>query len=138
MEAGLGFLILIIPFLIWIGFLLSLNKLVNIVRVESYPQTQISKIWVWTQVIPLWGFIALIVFNIKADAAVRSIENIYNMPFKSIGYPATIGWIVILGILYTWIPVVGALVLIICMIMFWLKVVSTSKQISEIKNSNNE
>lgn len=135
--AGLGIIILI-PFLIWIGFMLSLNKLVNVVRTDSLPQTYVSKIWVWSQIIPFWGFIALIVYNIKMDTAVRALETELSLPFKSIAYPATIGWIVILGVLYTWIPVIGALILIVCMILFWIKVASTSKQIESLKATTSQ
>lgn len=136
--AGLGLMMMLIPFLIWLGFMLSLNKLVNVVRTEDLPQTFVSKIWVWTQIIPLWGFVALIVYNIKLDTAVRALETQLKLPFKTIAYPATIGWVVILGALYTWIPVVGALVLIISMILFWVKVASTSKQIEALKISTNQ
>lgn len=132
-ATGLGLLVLLIPFLIWVGFMLSLNNLVNVIRTDGLPQTFVSKIWVWTQIIPIWGFIALIVFNIKADTAVRALESDLKLPFKQIKYPATIGWIVILGVLYAWIPVVGTLALIICMILYWVKVSSTSKQIKELK-----
>lgn len=132
--AGMG-LILLIPIIIWIGFMLSLNKLVNVVRTDSLPQTFVSKVWVWTQIIPIWGFIALVVFNIKADAAVRALETKLDLPFKTISYPATIGWIVILGALYVWIPIVGTLALIICMVLYWVKVSATSKQIESLKVS---
>lgn len=136
--AGIGLFMFLAIFLIWLGFMLSLNKLVNIIRTDNLPQTFVSKIWVWTQIIPLWGFVALIVYNIKVDTAVRSLETEFNLPFKSITYPATIGWIVILGVLYSWIPVIGTIVLLICMILFWVKVVATSKQIEGIKLTNTE
>ncbi|BAK72236.1 MAG: hypothetical protein AB7S49_01895 [Arcobacter sp.] len=132
-AVGAGLFVFLFIFLVWLGFLLSLNKLVNVMRVDGLPQTFISKIWVWSQVIPFWGFIALIVFNIKADTASRALESEFKLPFKEIKYPATIGWIVILGLLYTWIPILGALVLLVCMILFWIKVSSTSKQIEDLK-----
>lgn len=127
--AGLGFLVI----LIWIGFMLSLNRLVNVVRTDNLSQTFINKVWVWTQIIPIWGFIALIVFNIKADAAVRALETKFQMPFKTISYPATLGWVVILGALYSWIPIIGTLALFVFMILFWVKVVKTSKQVEELR-----
>lgn len=140
MEESGAELLALIPFLavivIWVLFMLSLSKLVDVVRTKTLPQTFVSKIWVWTQVIPLWGFIALIVFNIKMDTAVRALETELKLPFKSIAYPATLGWVVILGILYTWIPLIGALILLVCMILFWVKVTSTSKQIQALKAEN--
>lgn len=134
-ASGMGLLILIVCFLIWLGFMLSLNKLADVVRVETLPQTFVSKIWVWTQIIPIWGFIALIVYNIKMDTAVRALETEFKLPFKTIEYPATIGWIVILGALYSWIPVIGTIALIIFMILYWVKVSSTSSYVQSLKNS---
>lgn len=136
--AALGLLIYLIPFLIWIGFLLSLNKLVDVSRIDTLPQTNISKLWVWTQLIPGWGFIALIVLNIKLSTAVRAIESEFNLPFKDIGYPATFGWLVIFGALYAWIPIIGAIALVIFMILFWVKISSTSKQLIQLKATNQE
>lgn len=135
LEAGIGLFIFLVVFLVWLGFLLSLNKLVSVMRVDGLQQTFISKVWVWTQIIPFWGFVALIVFNIKADTAARALEVEFKLPFKEIKYPATIGWIVIFGVLYSWIPILGALLFLIFMILFWVKVSSTSKQIELLKTN---
>lgn len=136
MPGGMELLVIFIPFVIWILFLFSLNKLVNAVKLENEELTKVSKVWVWLQIIPIIGFIVLIVFNLKMDTAIRAYERKYNLDLKSIAYPVVLCWLVILGVLYTWIPVIGLLLLILFMIMYWVKVSSTTRQLISIKSQN--
>ena len=132
---GLSFLIIIIWVLI--AYLKNLAKLVDQLRDEDLTSTHIHKAWVWTQLIPAWSFVAQIVLNIKLESAARTFENKHGLSNKTILYPTILGWIIALGFLYSWIPGLGSLFFFVCIIMYWVKVSSTIKQIIDIKSSNN-
>ncbi len=125
---------------IYITFLMSLSKLVDSMRFYDSLETKIHKAWIWTQLIPLWSFIGLLVLNIKLESATRAIENKCNLSNKHIKYPYILGWLVSLGFLYTWIPLVGKIAFFVLAVTYWVKISSTTKkihglnEISVIKN----
>lgn len=108
---------------------MSLSKLVDSIRIYDSLETKIHKAWVWTQLIPLWSIIGLLVLNIKLESATRAIENRCNLSNKDIKYPYMLGWLVSLGFLYAWIPLVGKIVFFVFAVTYWVKISSTTKQI---------
>lgn len=122
--------ILIVMLGVFVAFLLSLSKLVEEIRDNDLLPTYIHKAWIWTQLIPIWSFIAFLVLNIKLDAAARAIESKHNLSFKYITYPSILGWIISLGFFYTWIPIIGFIAFSVCMIMYWVKISATIKQLN--------
>lgn len=125
----LGILFVICYFGIYVTFLMSLSKLVDSIRIYDSLETKIHKAWVWTQLIPLWSIIGLLVLNIKLESATRAIENRCNLSNKDIKYPYMLGWLVSLGFLYAWIPLVGKIVFFVFAVTYWVKISSTTKQI---------
>ncbi len=125
----LGILFVICYFGIYVIFLMSLSKLVDSIRIYDSLETKIHKAWVWTQLIPLWSIIGLLVLNIKLESATRAIENRCNLSNKDIKYPYMLGWLVSLGFLYAWIPLVGKIVFFVFAVTYWVKISSTTKQI---------
>ena len=126
---GLGILFVICYVGVYVTFLMSLSKLVDAIRHYDSIETKIHKAWIWTQLIPLWSFIGLLVLNIKLESASRAIENKCNLSNNDIKYPYILGWLVSLGFLYSWIPLVGKIAFFIFAVTFWVKVSSTTKQI---------
>ena len=118
---------------VYVSFLLSLSKLVETIKDDKLFPTQIHKAWVWTQLIPGWCFIALLVINIKLENAARALENKHYLDFKYIAYPSFLGWATALSFLYSWIPMLGFIAYMICAIMFWVKVSATTKQLEALK-----
>lgn len=121
---------------VYVAFLLSLSKLVEEIKDDNLFPTHVHKAWVWTQLIPGWCFIALLVINIKLDVAARALENKHLLHFKYIAYPSVLGWITALGFLYSWIPILGIIAYFVCTIMFWVKVSATTKQLQSLKLTN--
>ncbi|MFV0480554.1 MAG: hypothetical protein ACK5LP_01090 [Campylobacteraceae bacterium] len=130
---GISFFVILIFVVILIFFLLSLSKLSDVVRVENNYVTYVSKAWVWTQLIPVWGFIAMLVYHIKMTEATRAVEKEFDLNFKTIQYPEVLGWFYALAFLYAWIPVAGFASLVVW-IIYWVQVASTSAQIIRLKN----
>lgn len=125
---GLVIVVLIVAIVVFILFLLTLSKFTDAVESQK-PETLINKAWVWTQLIPIWGFIAMIVFHVKATAAVRAFEVELNEPFNSIQYPVVVGWFYVLAPLYAWIPFVGGIASLVMFIIYWVQISSTSEQL---------
>lgn len=125
----LGILFVICYVGIYVTFLMSLSKLVDSIRIYDSLETKIHKAWIWTQLIPLWSFIGLLVLNIKLESATRAIENKCNLSNKDIKYPYMLGWLVSLGFLYTWIPLIGKIAFFVFAVTYWVKISSTTKQI---------
>lgn len=67
--------------------------------------------------------------NIKLESASREIENKSNLSNKNIKYPYILAWIVSLGFLYTWIPLVGKITFFVFAVTYLIKISSTTKQI---------
>lgn len=120
--------------LIFILFLLSMSKMAISIRTEN-PETYVSRVWVWTQLIPLWGFIAFIVFHIKMQSRSVVFEKDHNLEIKHLGYPTVSGWFYALNPLYIWFPLVGVIVYLVMFIVFWVKVTGVSSKAMAIKYS---
>jgi len=114
---------------IGILFLLSQHKLVNTVRKNGVPETFINLAWVWTQLIPIWGFIAIIVYHVKMINAIRILEIENKLSLNTLTYPVAVGWLYIFGFLYIWVPIIGSIVYFVIFVIFWIKIVSVRKQI---------
>lgn len=114
----------IIYFIVAIFYLLSLAKAAKSIRTNN-PVTYVSRVWVWTQLIPLWNLVAFIMYNAKMSAAVAVYNNENN---TSIVYPVCLGWAILFSFLYAWVPVLGWIAAVVVFIMFWSKVANVSAQ----------
>lgn len=136
------FVIGVITIVVLILFLISLSKLIDATR--SYDlTTQISKVWVWTQLIPYWNIVAMVVYHIKMSNAISYIEDVQDMPTGSINYPIVTGWVYIFtGFLLSildflhisnFITIIIGVICVICFIIFWVKVSNTTKAINSLE-----
>ncbi|WP_418184921.1 hypothetical protein ACNSOS_08255 [Aliarcobacter vitoriensis] len=133
MEIFVLFIALCI-FIVIIFYLLSLDKLAKLIRDENNSITIIHRAWVWTQLIPIWSVVAIIVYHIKILEATKVLELNLSLPKNTIKYPEIIGWVFALAFLYSWIPVIGAIVGCSVWIIYWIRIILTSKQIYNLKN----
>ncbi|MFV7789572.1 hypothetical protein ACNO6Z_01830 [Aliarcobacter lanthieri] len=84
-------LIALCIFIVIIFYLLSLDKLVKLIRDKNNSITIIHRAWVWTQFIPIWSVVAIIVYHIiKMLEATKALELELNLPKNTIKYPETI------------------------------------------------
>ncbi|RBQ32644.1 hypothetical protein CRU92_02715 [Arcobacter sp. FW59] len=127
-------LIALCVFIVIIFYLLSLDKLVKLIRDENNSITIIHQAWIWTQLIPIWSVVAIIVYHIKMLEATKVLEIELNLPKNTIKYPEIIGWIFALAFLYSWIPKIGVVLGAFAWIIYWVRIILTSKQIYNLKN----
>lgn len=139
-------------YIIYVLYLLSLDKLVKTVRTEN-EITFIHRAWVWTQLIPFWINIAYIVYNTKMTSAIRALEKDLKLEKNTIKYPYIILYIAatlnvimysnmdqISKISIAFLVIVLATISFILMIIYWIKIALTSRQILKLKKEyeNNE
>ena len=115
-------------FVISVMFILTQQKLNNVLA-EKNEVPKIHGVWFWTQLLPLWSYIALIVVAIKLDEQIKKYQNNYykNLKFKRV----TVYWYVGFTVL-NFIPVINILTTILSMILFiiiWSNMSKTTKQI---------
>lgn len=118
---AIGGLIALMFFIVAILFLRSLDKAVLSVRTEN-PMTHVSRAWVWTQLIPIWNFVAMIVYHVKMTSAATAFNFDKQLPPSQVAYPVVIGWFYVFGFLYSWVPLLGALAMLVFWIIFWVQI----------------
>ncbi|OIN83498.1 hypothetical protein [Francisella sp. TX07-6608] len=59
--------IIIASFVISVLFILSQQKLVNNIAKANNTSNKIDRAWLWTQLIPVWTYIALVITAVKLD-----------------------------------------------------------------------
>jgi len=118
------FIIVIVGIVIKCLYISSQQKLANALT-DSNQTPRISGAWLWTQLIPLWSIVALIVTMVKltTESQINQTRNNLDKPIFS----ATLCYTyLVLGVLSI-IPVLGAilgLVSFVIWIVFWVKIVS--------------
>ena len=132
--SALSIIFLIVSFIVSALFIMAQQRLVrNFSRVNKIPQ--INNIWLWSQLIPIWSYIALVIaankLNDQNDIYIRS-NNKKKGPFK-VNY---IYWYVSLVVL-TLIPIlsiIAGLANFIIFILVWANINKASKIL--IKENN--
>lgn len=111
-------------------FILSQQKLAkNLRRINN--TSKIHPAWLWTQLIPIWSYIALVVVAVKLDDQIKIYQSKHNKTLKFKG--VLVYWYVGLTIL-SLIPLINIATTIISLILFvliWSNITKTTKQIIE-------
>lgn len=135
--AGIGMTVFAFLFLFWfvvtIFFVLSQNKLVD-AYAEANNTQPISKIWTWTQLIPLWSIVALLVSIIKFSEEKQNFKTKYGVVQSQ--YNPILGWSVVGAWFFSMIiPFIG-IVAFPLWIVYWVNVSSASKSVLQAINNN--
>jgi heme/copper-type cytochrome/quinol oxidase subunit 2 len=132
---GIGFLFLIIYIAIVIFFVKAQNRLIDTLEVNNkYIKT--GKVWTWTQLIPLWSYVATGVSIAKItnqfDTYVQE-KNIQINPSNQ--YKPVWGWLFLgFSVAGMIIPLVGFVALAF-FIIYWININSVVKSIKNVNSS---
>lgn len=129
-----SYLVFLISFLVVYSviYYFYLKTLINFIKSMKLETSvyETSTVWVWTQVIPLWGFVAFIVFLIKIETQYKFflIEN-NNMDNLIYHYDSKLGWWLLgtsfVSAFFTPLVIVSFIILI----LFWVNIYRTTKSI---------
>ena len=128
-------LLILIPFIIiFILYIISQNKLIDILKTDDV-KLKTHKLWTWTQLIPLWSFVAQIVAIVKmTDQYKGFIREKDIKPDEISEYKPLWGWLFIgFSILSMVIPFL-AIIAFIFGIIYWINISSTTKSIQHYMN----
>ena len=132
---GLVVVAFIVMFAITIFFLISQSSFAKSMRLKNRDK-ETSGIWIWTQLIPIWNFIAIPVTLIKLNEQFNTyiLENnlLNSSTIKS--YNNTWGWVWYIGsVVSIFIPFAG-LISFIGVIGFWIHISNIRKSLITIRN----
>lgn len=132
---GLVVVAFIVMFAITIFFLISQSSFAKSMRLKNRDK-ETSSIWIWTQLIPIWNFIAIPVTLIKLNEQFNTyiLENdlLNSSTIKS--YNNTWGWVWYIGsVVSIFIPFAG-LISFIGVIGFWIHISNIRKSLITIRN----
>lgn len=124
--------------IMYIYFLVSLDKLAK--NIKDNKSILKYRILVWTQLIPIWNFIALIIYNIRINNKIRVLEKELNLDRNIIKYPYKILYVLIILIVFfiisfqlnVWISFVLLCLIVISFIDCLERVIQVRKQIENL------
>ena len=124
-------IMVVISLIVTVMFIMSQQKLVRKLS-QKDQEFVINKTWLWTQLIPIWSYIALVIVTIKIDEQVKNHNETCNtkLKFKA----TTVYWYVGLTFL-SFVPLLNFLTTIVSLILFiivWSNISQTTKQLSVI------
>ncbi|AXH30705.1 hypothetical protein CGC45_04465 [Francisella opportunistica] len=100
--------------------------------VEANNTPKIHNAWLWTQLIPIWTYIALLVTAIKLDEQCKIYQNKYT---KKLNFKARfVYWYIGLTILNL-VPILNIVTIIASLVLFivvWTNISKTTKELSKI------
>ncbi|MCG3661953.1 hypothetical protein [Aliarcobacter butzleri] len=122
----------------YIYFLVNLDKLAK--NIKDNKSILKYRILVWTQLIPIWNFIALIIYNIRINNKIRVLEKELNLDRNIIKYPYKILYVLIILIVFfiisfqlnVWISFVLLCLIVISFIDCLERVIQVRKQIENL------
>lgn len=130
---GASLVFLVLSLVVTILFIMSQKKLAD--KFQNINETdKISSVWLWTQLIPLWGYIALVVTAVKLDEQNKIYaknKGIEKGPFK-VSY---VYWYVGM-ILASLIPVINIITIVANLVLFIFVWVNISKSAKALSNTN--
>ena len=135
---GIAFVVFAIMFLITIFFLLSQSAFAKSMQTSDQSKNT-SRVWIWTQLIPIWSLVAIPVTLIKLNEQFRVFISENSLGFdNSIKlYNNVWGWVWFFGTLVSlFIPFAG-LISIIGVIGFWIHINGVRKSLLRVNNINN-
>ncbi len=139
---GYAFLILILFIIIYILYIISQNKLIDTLKTDD-DKFKTHTFWTWTQLIPLWSFVAQVVALVQmTDQYEVFIKENNIKPSEISEYKPIWGWFSIgASVLSSLLPSLF-IIAIGLWIVYWVNISSTTKSIqhyldtSSIENEN--
>jgi heme/copper-type cytochrome/quinol oxidase subunit 2 len=127
--------LIVVFFAVGVLFIMSQKKLSNSLT-NANDTPKIHGAWFWTQLIPLWNIIALVVSQVKVNGQYKIFMQ--NHSSESVGYSINLlYWY--LGLSFVgMIPIIGVLASLASMVVFlifWSKMSKATKQINAILES---
>ncbi len=124
--------LIIVFFAVGVLFIISQQKLANSLT-NANDTPKIHSAWFWTQLIPLWNIIALLVSQVKVNEQYKIF--IQNHSSESVGYSINmLYWCLGLSLVGI-IPIIGvlsSLASMVVFVIFWSKMSKATKQINAI------
>ncbi|AEB27822.1 hypothetical membrane protein [Francisella cf. novicida Fx1] len=129
----ISFVVMIIAsFVISVLFILSQQKLVNNIAKANNTTNKIHGAWLWTQLIPIWTYIALAITAVKLDEQCKAYEAKYTIKLK---FKAPfVYWYIGMTILNL-VPILNIVTTIVSLVLFivvWSNISNTTKEL--VKN----
>ena len=124
--------LIIIFFATGILFIMSQQKLSNSLT-NANDTHKIHSAWFWTQIIPLWNIVALVVSQVKINDQCKIFMQNHNS--EGVGYSITLLYLYLGLSVVGMIPIIGVLASIaslVVFIVFWVKMSKATKQINAI------
>ena len=126
---GYALLILIPCITIFILYIISQNKLIDILKIDNL-KFKTHKLWTWTQVVPIWSFIAQIVAIVKMTDQYKVYIRENNIKPDAISeYKPLWGWLFVGFSIFSMIIPFLAIIAFIFWIIYWINISSTTKSI---------
>ncbi len=126
---GFGILIWASIAVVMLFFILTQNKLIDILKLKNIENTM-SKVWTWTQLIPLWVYVAQVLAIIKISEQYESYINENNIKiYKITEYKPLWGWLfLVFGVVSIFMPLLG-IVALVFWILYWVNITAVTKSI---------
>jgi hypothetical protein len=123
--------IMLFGFIITIFFIISQNRLIDAMAKDEN-SIPVNKAWTWTQLIPLWNYIALAV-------SISKLSNQYQEYVSKKGAPSTafnptMGWVYFVASVISLFIGFAWVVALIFWIVYWINISGTTKCILFEKN----
>ena len=126
---GYGLLILIIFGSISILYIISQNKLIDILKIDD-AKFKTHKLWTWTQLIPIWSFVAQIVTIVKMSDQYKVFIKEKNIKSTDISeYKPLWGWLFIGFSIFSMIIPFFIIISFLFWIIYWVNINNTRKSI---------
>jgi hypothetical protein len=144
MEYGADGLIkglILLYLIIKVFFIIAQNKLINNIPV-NYKSKQTNMVWLWTQLIPVWGYLAFMItlFKIEEQFQQYKIENALQENKNIINFSTTWGLVYLISLGITMfnngLPAIFSFAIFIvpvAFIIFWLHMNKVRNSIASSK-----
>lgn len=101
-------------------FLKSVKKTTEQLQTAS-SEPIVEPQWIWSQFIPLWNLVALVIYSKKMVIATEAFNKKYQ---SDLNFPMVWAWAAAFSVVYLWIPVIGATAAVMVFIMLWVNIVN--------------
>jgi heme/copper-type cytochrome/quinol oxidase subunit 2 len=129
-SVGIIMLFLIIYIAIVIFFVKAQNRLIDVLTVNN-EHIVTSKVWTWTQLIPLWSYVATGISIVKLTNQFDTFTQEKNIQLDAVNqYKPVWGWLFLgFSVAGALIPLVG-LVALVFFIIYWININTVVKAVN--------
>ena len=134
----IGLLIIVASIVITVLFLKAQSSFVDVIE-TSNPQLNTSKVWIWTQIIPIWALVAIPVTLLKINTQFQAFVQENNLGLNDVTYYSNVwGWVWFgANIASIFVPLAG-IISFVGIIGFWIHINSVKKSILAYKLDTND